>query len=116
MDEIEEVLSANPMISVRRVSQEVNLSKTVVYRAMRDVLGYKPYKMYLTQQLYDEDKDLHVVMVEILLPILNDKNNDGLIFFLMKQHFLFQAWFISIIVVFGLEKILLLLWKLQRTH
>jgi hypothetical protein len=67
LDEIEEVLSASSMISVHCVSQEVNLSKTVVHRAMRDVLGYKSYKMHLTQQLYDEDKDLRVVMAEILL-------------------------------------------------
>jgi hypothetical protein len=81
LDEIEEVLSDGSIISVRRVSQEVNLSKTVVHRGMRDVLGYKSYKMHLTQQLYDEDKDLRVVMAEILLPILHDENNDGLIFF-----------------------------------
>ena len=81
LDEIEEVLSTNSRTSVRRVSEEVNLSKSVVHRAMRDVLGYKPYKMHLTQQLYDEDKDLRVVMAEILLPILDDEHNDGLIFF-----------------------------------
>jgi hypothetical protein len=48
---------------------------------MRGVLGFKPYKMHLTQQLYDEDKDLRVEMAELLLPILNDSSNDGLIFF-----------------------------------
>lgn len=69
------------MISVRRVSQEVNLSKTVVHRTVRDVLGYKPYQMHLTQQLYDEDKDLRVVMAETLLTILDNENNDGFIFF-----------------------------------
>ncbi|CAF4921098.1 unnamed protein product [Rotaria sp. Silwood1] len=69
------------MISVRRVCQEVNLSKSTVHRAMRNVLGYKPYKMHLRQQLEDEDKDAHVVMAEILLPILDDENYDGLIFF-----------------------------------
>ncbi|CAF0812160.1 unnamed protein product [Adineta ricciae] len=80
LDEIEEVLSTTSMVSVRGVSQSVNLSKTVVHRAMRDVLGYKPYKMHRTQQLFDEDKDLRVVMAEILLPIIEDENNDGLIF------------------------------------
>ncbi|CAF4075045.1 unnamed protein product [Rotaria sp. Silwood2] len=81
LDEIEEVLSDNAMVSVRRVSQEVNLSKSTVHLAMRNVLGYKPYKMHLTQQLDDEDKDVRVVMAEALLPILDDENNDGLIFF-----------------------------------
>ena len=41
LDEIEEVLSANSMISIRRVSPEVNLSTMVVHRAMLDILGYK---------------------------------------------------------------------------
>ncbi|CAF3997062.1 unnamed protein product, partial [Rotaria sp. Silwood1] len=81
LDEIEEVLSDKAMVSVRRVSQEVNLSKSTVHLAMRNVLGYKPYKMHLTQQLDDEDKDVRVVMAEALLPILDDENNDGLIFF-----------------------------------
>ncbi|CAF1446539.1 unnamed protein product [Rotaria sp. Silwood1] len=81
LDEIEEILSDNAMVSVRRVSQEVNLSKSTVHLAMRNVLGYKPYKMHLTQQLDDEDKDVRVVMAEALLPILDHENNDGLIFF-----------------------------------
>ena len=37
--------------------------------------------MQLTQQLYDEDKDLRVEMAELLLPIVTDRNNDDLIFF-----------------------------------
>ncbi|CAF3992656.1 unnamed protein product [Rotaria sp. Silwood1] len=57
------------------------MSRSVVHRAGHDVLGYKPCKIHLTQELYDEDKDLHVEMVEILLPIINDTNNDGMIFF-----------------------------------
>ncbi|CAF5023232.1 unnamed protein product, partial [Rotaria sp. Silwood1] len=81
LDETEEVLSDNTMISARRVSQEVNLPKSTVHLAMRNVLGYKPYKMHLTQQLDDEDKNVRVVMAETLLPILDDENNDGLIFF-----------------------------------
>lgn len=81
LDEIEEVLSNKSMVSIRHISQEVNLSKTVVHRAMRDVLDYKPYKVHLTQQLYDEDKELRVEMAENLLPIFDDENNDGLFFF-----------------------------------
>ncbi|CAF4639952.1 unnamed protein product [Didymodactylos carnosus] len=37
--------------------------------------------MHLTQQIYDEDKDLRVEMAEILLPILDKQDYDGLIFF-----------------------------------
>ena len=62
--EISEVLAATPMTSVRRVSQEVNLSKSVVHRTMRNILKYKPYKVHLTQKLYDEDQDLRVEICE----------------------------------------------------
>ena len=48
---------------------------------MRDVLGYKPYKIPLTRQLDDEGKGVRVVMAEILLPILDAQHHDGLIFF-----------------------------------
>lgn len=48
---------------------------------MREVLGFKPYKMHLTQQLYDENKDLRVEIAEVLLPIVTDPNNDGLTYF-----------------------------------
>jgi hypothetical protein len=81
LDEIEDFLSNNAVVSVRRVSDEVHMPKTTVHRIMRNVLGYKPYKMHATQQLEDEDKDVRVVMSEILLPILDAENNDGLIFF-----------------------------------
>lgn len=51
--EIVDVLQQTSMTSVRNVSREVNMSKSAVHRVMRDVLGYKPYKVQLTQQLYD---------------------------------------------------------------
>ncbi|CAF0894053.1 unnamed protein product [Rotaria sordida] len=63
------------MTSVRRVSQEVNLSKFVVYHTMRNVLKYKPYKIHLKQRLYDEDQDLCVEMCERLILALEDEGN-----------------------------------------
>ena len=53
----------------------------MVRRTIRQVLGFKPYKIHLIQNLYDEDKDLRVEMTEKLLPIGTDPKNDGLIFF-----------------------------------
>ena len=53
-------LQQTSMNNVRIVSRKVDMSKSAVHRVMRDVLGYKPYKVQLTQQLYDEDKDLRV--------------------------------------------------------
>jgi len=85
--EISEVLEATPMNSVRRVSQEVNVSKSVVHRIMRNVLNYEPYKMHLTQKLYDEDEDLRVEMCERLISILEDEDNYGLIFFSDEANF-----------------------------
>ncbi|CAF4418934.1 unnamed protein product, partial [Rotaria sp. Silwood2] len=81
VEEIDEELTNNPINSIRGVSHEVNISKSVVHRIMREVLKYKPYKMHLTQMIYDEDMDLRVEIAELLLPILTDKNNDDLIFF-----------------------------------
>ncbi|CAF1537495.1 unnamed protein product, partial [Didymodactylos carnosus] len=52
-EEIVEVLSDNPTISVRNIARKVNISKSVVHRTMREMLGFKPYKMHLTQQLYE---------------------------------------------------------------
>ena len=76
-----------PINSVRRASQEVNLSKSVVYRTMRKILKYRPSKIHLTQKSYDEDQKLHVEMRERLIPILEDENNDGSTFFSDKANF-----------------------------
>ena len=89
--EILEILKNTPANLVRTVSAEVDVSKSVVRRVMRTVFGFKPYKMHLTQQLYEEDKDLRVEMAEQLFSIVNDPNNDGLIFSPTKQRFIHQA-------------------------
>ncbi len=86
-EEIAEILATTSMTSVRSVSQQVNMSKSVVHRLMRDVLNYKPYKMHLIQELYDEDKDLRVEMAELLIPIVDDQENHGLIFFSDEANF-----------------------------
>ena len=52
---------------------------------MRNVLKYKPYKMHLTQQLYDKDQDLRVAMAERLIPILDDEENNGFIFYFGRR-------------------------------
>ncbi|CAF1171942.1 unnamed protein product [Rotaria sordida] len=81
INEITEILATTPINSVRLVSQQVNLSKSVIHRTMKNILKYKPYKMHLIQQLYDEDQDLRVELCELLMPILEHNDNDGLIFF-----------------------------------
>jgi CMP-2-keto-3-deoxyoctulosonic acid synthetase len=47
IEEIAEVFSVNTINSVRSISGELNISKSVVHRTMREVLGFKPYKMHL---------------------------------------------------------------------
>ncbi|CAF1189141.1 unnamed protein product [Rotaria sordida] len=48
VEEIAEVLTNNPINSICGVSRKVNISKLVVHQTMRELLGYKPYKMHLT--------------------------------------------------------------------
>lgn len=69
VEEIAEVEANASFNTVRRVSRGIDVSKSVVHRVMRGILGFEPYKMHLTQQLYNEDKDLRVEMAELLLPI-----------------------------------------------
>jgi hypothetical protein len=47
VEEIAEVLANAPVNSVPNVSREVDVSKSVVHRVMRGVLGFKSYKMHL---------------------------------------------------------------------
>ena len=47
--EIGAVLTTKPMNSIRVVSQEVNMSKSVVHRTMRQ-MGSNTYKMHLIEQ------------------------------------------------------------------
>ena len=71
--EISEVLETTPINSVRRVSQEVNLSKSVVHRTMRNILKCRPNKIHLAQKVYDEDQDLRVEMCDRLYQFLKMK-------------------------------------------
>lgn len=81
IQEVEEILEKEPVNSVRSVARDATISSYQAHRIMRDIIGYKPYKMHSVQQLYDEDMDLRVEMSEYLIPILEDQNNDGKIFF-----------------------------------
>ena len=81
VEDIAEIFSVNPINSVRNIARELNISKSVVQRTMREVLRFKPYNMHLTQALYNEDKDLRVEMAEVLLPIVTNSHNDGPIYF-----------------------------------
>ena len=70
VQEIQQILDNEPVNSVRSVAREANVSRCQAHQIMRDLIGYKPYKMYSAQQLYGEDMDLRVEMSEHLIPIL----------------------------------------------
>ena len=57
--QVEEALITMPMNTVRNIAREKNISKSQTHRIMRDIIGFKPYMMHRTQQLVDEDMDLH---------------------------------------------------------
>ena len=53
---------------------------------MRDIIGYKSFKVHRTQKICDEDMDLGVENSEYLIPILDYPENDSsTYFFLMNQ-------------------------------
>ena len=81
VQEIQQILDNEPVNSVRSVAREANVSRYQAHQIMRDCIGYKPHMMHSVQQLYDEDMDLRVEMSEHLTPILEDRKNDGNIFF-----------------------------------
>ena len=69
INEVEEALTRESQISVRKIGREMNISKDKVHRIMRDIIGFKSHMMHCTQQLYDEDMNLRVEMSEHLILI-----------------------------------------------
>lgn len=65
----------------------MNISKDKTHRIIRDIIGFKPYMMKCTQELYDEDMHLRVEMAERLIPLLEDPANDGNVFFSDESSF-----------------------------
>ncbi|CAM2708581.1 unnamed protein product [Rotaria socialis] len=87
INEMEEPFSKEPQTSVRKIGRELNISKDKTHRIMHDIIGLKPYMMHCTQQLYDEDMDLRVEMSELLIPIFENPENEGNVFFSDESSF-----------------------------
>ncbi|CAF1445158.1 unnamed protein product [Adineta ricciae] len=81
IEKVEEVLEDEPLNTIRNVTRDASITKHQAHRIMREILGYKPYKMHSTQNLYDGDMDLRVEMAEHLIPMLEDAETGGNIFF-----------------------------------
>lgn len=84
-EKIAKVLAKTPMTSILSMSQEMNMSKSLVHRTMRHALKYRSYELYLTQQVYDDDHDLGVEMAELLTSIIDNQENYGFILFSICQ-------------------------------
>ena len=65
----------------------MNISKDKAHRIIRDIIGFKPYMMYCTQQLYDEDMDVRVEMLEHWILVLEDPANKTNVFFSDESNF-----------------------------
>jgi len=87
INEVEEALNREPQTSLRKIAREMNISKDKTHRIIRDIIGFKPYMMKCTQELYDEDMDLRVEMAERLIHLLEDPANDGNVFFSDESSF-----------------------------
>lgn len=79
--EVEGALVTITMNTVRNIARERNISKNQSHRIMPNIIGFKPYMMHHIQQLVDEDTDLRVEMCERLIPLVEDEQNNGNIFF-----------------------------------
>ena len=66
-DTIKEIFEERPTSSVRSAAHEVGCSHTTVHNVIRKKEKLFPYKLQMTQKLYEEDHALRVAMAEKLL-------------------------------------------------
>ena len=85
INEVEDALNREPQTSVRKIDRAVNISKDRAHHNTHNTIGFKPYMMHCTQQLYDEDMNLRVEMSERLIPILADQANKGNVVFFSDE-------------------------------
>ena len=55
IEEVKEKMKANPKKPLRRLAQEVGMSKSTVQRIARKRLKLYPYKAQITQKIKDDD-------------------------------------------------------------
>lgn len=60
VNEVEQALTTEPINTVSNIGRETSISKSQAHRTMCDIIKFKPYMIYSTQHLYDEDIDLRV--------------------------------------------------------
>lgn len=74
-EEIEQFFQENPKSSIRKASAALQTSIGAVHKVVKHDLKLFPYKLQITQKLYEEDLALRVHMCEVLLSKINDDEN-----------------------------------------
>jgi hypothetical protein len=64
-------LEKSPQMSMRRLSAEMNISKTSCLKIARNVLGMDPYKISLLQELKPGDAEKRMKFAEWMLEFVN---------------------------------------------
>jgi hypothetical protein len=81
VEEVIDVIDNQPQSSVRTIATACSISTTTTYRIMTEYLSLKPFKGQFVQQLFEEDLQDRVEMCQILIPMLQDTEIQGNIFF-----------------------------------
>lgn len=80
-DAIMEILQEEPKSTSNQISAATELSQSTVLRRIKCDIGMHSYKIQIHQELSEDDFDRRVEMAQIMLPILQDPGNKGIIFF-----------------------------------
>ena len=80
-DAIMEILQEKPKSTSNQISAATELSQSTVLRRIKCDIGMHSYKIQIHQELSEDDFDRRVEMAQIMLPILQDPGNKGIIFF-----------------------------------
>jgi hypothetical protein len=78
----------NPQISTRRLAQQVSVSHTTAYKAMRQQLGLHPYKVSVVHQLLPGDSETRLHFCEWLGDVVENDPH-----FMDTCFFTDEAWF-----------------------
>jgi hypothetical protein len=88
MTEIQGDILENPNVSVRKLSQQVDIPKTTVHTALRSHLGLYPFRTTVTHQLLPGDHEARKFFCEWISDVCHNDTD-----FLNRCFFSDEAWF-----------------------
>jgi hypothetical protein len=88
VSEIQGVMLENPLTSLRKLAQQVDVSYNSGYRALRLYIGMRPYKVSLVHKLMPSDPQARLHFCNWLLEVVNHDST-----FLSRCFFTDEAWF-----------------------